>query len=62
MEGKLEKDYARLGKFVGDIVREDVPKFLYDLAIKIDEYDITFDDFVKRNNDDLDEIVNRYLV
>ena len=38
MEGKLEKDYARLGKFVGDIVREDVPKFLYDLAIKIDEW------------------------
>ena len=62
MEGKLEKDYARLGKFVGDIVREDVPKFLYDLAIKIDECDITFDEFIKSNNDDLDEIVNRYLV
>ena len=62
MEGKLEKDDARLGKAVGDIVREDVPKFLYDLAIKIDECDITFDEFVKSNKDDLNEIVNRYLV
>ena len=34
----------------------------YDLAVKIDECDVTFDEFVKSNSDDLDEIVNRYLV
>lgn len=62
MDGKLGKDDAKLGKAVGDILREDVPKFLYDLAVKIDECDVTFDEFVKSNSDDLDEIVNRYLV
>lgn len=62
MDGGLDKDAARLGRILGDIVREDVPKFLYDLAAKIDDLGITYDEFVRNNGEKLDNIVGRYLV
>lgn len=62
MDGRHGKDGASLGKKVGDITREDVPKFLYELAVEIDKANTTYEEFIKNNREDLDKIINKYLV
>lgn len=61
MDGRHGKDGAVLGKKVGDIIREDIPKFLYDLALEIDNSKTTYEEFIKNNREDLDKIINKYL-
>ena len=62
MDGRKGTNGAYLGKLVGDITREDIPKFLYDLSVEIDSLGITYDEFVKNNTNNLEAIVNKYLV
>ncbi len=62
MNGRLGKDDTKLGSAVGDIARGDVPKFLYELAVKVDELGITYDEFIVNHIDDFNGIINKYLV
>ncbi|MBC5997589.1 nitrite/sulfite reductase [Romboutsia ilealis] len=62
MNGKLGKDDAKLGSAVGDIARDDIPKFLYELAVKVDALGITYDEFIVNQTSDFNEIINKYLV
>ena len=62
INGRLGKDDTKLGSAVGDIARGDVPKFLYELAVKVDELGITYDEFISKYSDILSNIVKKYLV
>ncbi|MGL5694430.1 MAG: nitrite/sulfite reductase [Peptostreptococcaceae bacterium] len=58
----IDGNQMGLGKVVGDIVSKDVAKFLYDLAIEIDNMNVSYDEFVKNHSDRLECILNEYLV
>lgn len=62
IDGGLDREKAEFGKVRGDIIREDIPKFLYKLAVEIDKLNISYEEFVNENNDLLNELVNEYLV
>ena len=62
IDGGLDREKAEFGKVRGDIIREDIPKFLYKLAVEIDKLNISYEEFVNENNKLLNELVNEYLV
>lgn len=62
INGKLGKEDTRLGSIIGDIPRYNIPKFLYELAVKIDELGITYDKFILNHIDDFNKIIDKYLV
>ena len=62
INGKLGKEDTRIGSIIGDIYRDNVPKFLYELAVRIDEFGITYDKFISNNIEDFNEIIDKYLV
>ena len=62
MDGGLERENAKFGKVRGDICRGDIPKFLYDLAVEIDNSGVSYEDFVNNKADVVDLIVGKYLV
>ena len=62
MDGGLERENAKFGKVRGDICRDDIPKFLYDLAVEIDNSGVSYEDFVNNKADVVDLIVGKYLV
>ncbi|MEG1287039.1 MAG: nitrite/sulfite reductase [Clostridium sp.] len=53
---------AKLGKCYGDMINTEIPKFLYELAMSIKEENITFDEFIAKEEMKFEEIVNKYLV
>ena len=60
INGSFEIGNARLGKVYGDILASEVPEFLYQLALIIENKNIDFYEFVKNNESELIEIVKKY--
>jgi ferredoxin-nitrite reductase len=51
---------ARLGKVYGDILASEVPEFLYELALLIENKNVDFYDFVENNEKELVEFIEKY--
>lgn len=60
--GRKGNDDTTLGKICGDILRADVPKFLYELALAINKSNLGYKDFTVNNDEELNHIINKYLV
>jgi len=60
INGSFEIENARLGKVYGDILALEVPEFLYELAVLIENKNIDFYEFVKNNEKELIELVKKY--
>jgi len=60
--GKKGKDKTKLGSFIGDITRDNVPVFLYELAKSIEESKLTYEEYIVENNEHLNNIIDKYLV
>lgn len=60
INGSFEIGNARLGKIYGDILASEVPEFLYELALLIENKSIDFYEFVKNNESELIEVVEKY--
>lgn len=53
---------TRLGKIYGDVLRKDVPCLLYDISEALDKSNLEFYEYIDKNEDELNNIVNKYLV
>jgi sulfite reductase beta subunit-like hemoprotein len=53
---------TKLGKIYGDILRKDAPSLLYDISISIDNSNLEFYEYLNQREDELNNIVNKYLV
>lgn len=60
INGSFEIGSAKLGKVYGDILASEVPEFLYELALLIENRNIDFYEFVKNNESELIEVVEKY--
>ena len=60
--GAKGKDKTKLGSSIGDITRENVPKFLYELAKSIEESKLNYEEYILENNEELNNIIDKYLV
>ena len=60
INGSFETGNARLGKIYGDILAREIPEFLYELALIIENKNRDFCDFVKNNEDELISLVEKY--
>ena len=56
----LKIDNARLGKIYGDILAREIPQFLYELALLIENKNINFNDYVETYEEELIELVDKY--
>ena len=60
INGSFETGSTRLGIIYGDLLACEVPEFLYELALDIENKNMNFDDFVQNNEDQLLQIVDKY--
>ena len=61
IDGEKGKDKTKLGSYIGDITRENVPAFLYELAKSVEEYNLTYEEYIVENNEQLNNIIDKYL-
>ena len=61
INGSFEDNNSKLGIIYGDIPAYDIPKFLYELALLLENKNTTFDDYVKTYNTELVELINKYI-
>lgn len=59
--GEKGKDKTKLGSYIGDITRENVPEFLYELAKSVEESNLTYEEYIVENNEQLNNIIDKYL-
>ena len=62
MGGEKGKDKTKLGCYIGDITRDNVPAFLYELAKSVEESNLTYEEYILENNEQLNSIIDKYLV
>ncbi|WP_250675095.1 nitrite/sulfite reductase [Paraclostridium ghonii] len=60
--GRASLDETRLGKVHGDVLRKDVPCLLYDISESLAKSNLEFYEYIEKNEDELNNIVNKYLV
>lgn len=60
--GSYKAGDAKLGNCYGDMISNEIPKFLYELALAIKKANITFNEFVVNKEKEFETIVNKYLV
>lgn len=60
INGSFEEGNARLGKVYGQILAKEIPEFLYELALLVEEKNINFHDFVENYEEELQQIVDKY--
>ena len=60
--GAIGIEKTRLGKYYGDLKAEEVPEFLYKLALEIEKSGKSFDDFIVQKDDILNKILEKYLI
>lgn len=53
---------TRLGKIYGDVLRREVPNLLFDISEAIAKSNLEFYEFIEKNEDELNTIVNKYLL
>ncbi len=60
INGSFEEGNARLGKIYGDILAEDIPEFLYRLALLLEKDNINFHDYLKSHEEEFEALVNKF--
>lgn len=60
--GQKGKDNTKLGSFVGDITRDNVPVFLYELAKSVEKSKLTYEEYIIENREQLNNIIDKYLI
>lgn len=60
INGSFEEGSARLGKIYGQILAKEIPEFLYELALFVEDKNINFHDFVENYEEELQQIVDKY--
>jgi ferredoxin-nitrite reductase len=60
INGSFENNKARLGKIYGDILAFEIPRFLYELSLLVENRNIDFNNYVEAYEDELIELVDKY--
>ena len=60
INGSFENNNARLGKIYGDILAREIPHFLYELALLIENETNNFYDYVKADKVEFVELISKY--
>ena len=60
INGSFETGNARLGKIYGDILACEIPRFLYELSLLVENRNISFDDYLKDYEEELIQLVDKY--
>lgn len=62
VDGSFAVNKTKLGDCYGDILASKIPEFLYELAVNIDKAELRYDEYIKSNNENFKNLVNKYLV
>lgn len=60
--GKLGVGKTNLGNQYGDIQSSKIPELLYELALRVEDSKLSFDEYLRKNEGEFKEIINKYLV
>ena len=62
LDGYMGVDKTKLGKHFGDMLQEDIPVFLYELAKTIEESNLDFSTWIEANVEQLETLIKKYSV
>lgn len=62
VNGSFENNNARLGKIYGDILARQIPQFLYELALLLENKNVSFNDYVQTNDNEFLKLINSYVI
>ncbi len=60
INGSFKTGSARLGKVYGDLLASEIPQFLYELSLSIENKNMNFHEFLENNEDELLKIIEKY--
>ena len=60
INGSFETGNAKLGKIYGDILACEIPEFLYELSLLIENKNIDFYEYVEKYEEELVQLVDKY--
>lgn len=60
--GKLGMGKTKLADYCGDILRESLPEFLYEIGLELSKTGKDFYDWTEENRPQLEEILNHYII
>ena len=60
INGSFETNKAKLGKIYGDILACEIPQFLYELSLLVENRNIHFNDYVEAYEEELIKLVDKY--
>lgn len=62
INGSFEDNNARLGKVYGDILAREIPKFLYELALLLENKNVNFYNYISANETEFAELIAKYVI
>ncbi len=62
MKGQCTLETTRLGELIGEVPEDQLPAFLYELAVKIEAAKQSFDQYITDNKAELEQLLNNYLI
>lgn len=61
INGSFEHNNAKLGRIYGDILACEIPHFLYELALLLENKTVNFNDYVKTHETEFVELLGKYI-
>lgn len=60
--GSFHADHPKIGKSYGEIPAEKIPEFIYELGKILESKNIRFTEYMDKNQQELEKVINNYLV
>lgn len=60
--GEKGEGKTKLGVSIGDITRNNVPLFLYELAKSVKDSNLTYEEYIVENKQELNKIIEKYII
>lgn len=62
IDGTTTREDTHIARECGDIIADEIPVFLYELAILLKDRNLEFKEFIKINRDEFENFLGKYLV
>ncbi len=60
--GEVGQEGTRLGEECGDLLAKDIPEFLYELALLLENKKLEFEECFRQEKDEVIELINKYVI
>ena len=60
MNGRFSEGNAKLAKVYGVLLAREIPEFMYELALKVEEKNVPFEEYAEKFEAEISELVGKF--